>query len=201
MKTVHHSILVSIGFLLALGYSPIVQAAPGSSIKSSSELTPIAQLEPNATTTPASPLLSTPIVAPKNPMPSGLGNESVSKDTVIPGQNAVPNAVQQATPSPDTKLDIKEVTPVPTPIAPLSVPTSMPPATQFPVSAPDFLTTPANPLLFPTKPEEVKLQGVRSLTLEETIELAERNNRDLDVSRLQVQQQQAATQPLTYKAT
>lgn len=188
MKTVHHSILVSVGFLLALGYSPIVQAAPGNTSKASPELTPIAQLEPNSTTTPASPLLSAPIVAPANPMPTDLGNESVSKDTVIPGQNAVPNAVQQATPSPDTKLDTKEVTPLPTPIAP----TAMPPATSSPVAPPDFLTTPANPLLFPTKPEEVKLQGVRSLTLEETIELAERNNRDLAISRLQVQQQQAA---------
>ncbi len=192
MKTIHHSILVSIGFLLALGYSPIVQAAPGNSIKSSPELHPIAQLEPNATTTPASPLLSAPIVAPTNPMPTGLGNESVSKDTVIPGQNTVPYAVPQVIPSPDTKPDIKKAAPLSTPIAPLSAPTPMPPATQFPVSAPDFLTTPANPLLFPTKPEEVKLQGVRSLTLTEAIELAERNNRDLDVSRLQVQQQQAA---------
>lgn len=175
MKTVHHSILVSIGFLLTLGYSPIVQAAPGNTIKSSPELTPIAQLEPNSSTTPASPLLSAPIVAPTNPLPTDLGNESVSKDTVIPGQNPVPNAVPQVTP-----------------IAPLSTPTAMPPTRRPPISAPDFLTTPANPLLFPTKPEEVKLQGARSLTLEETIELAERNNRDLEVSRLQVQQQQAA---------
>jgi outer membrane protein TolC len=188
MKTVHHSILVSIGFLLALGYSPIAQAAPGTS-ELSPELNPIAQLEPNSTTTPVSPLLSAPMVAPANPIPTDLGNESVSKDTVIPGQNAVPDAVPQATPSSDTK---EVVAPVSTPIVPLSAPTAMPPATPSPVPAPDFLTTPANPLLFPTKPEEVKLQGVRSLTLEETIELAERNNRDLAISRLQVQQQQAA---------
>ena len=140
MKTVHHSILVSIGFLLALGYSPIAQAGPGNSLESSPELTPIAQLEPNPTTTPVSPVLSAPIV----PLP-----------------------------------------------APTAIPTAIPTATPFPVTAPDFLTTPVNPLLFPTKPEEVKLDGVRSLTLEETIELAERNNRDLAISRLQVQQQQA----------
>ncbi|MCY7406516.1 MAG: TolC family protein [Alkalinema sp. CAN_BIN05] len=168
MKTVHHSILVSIGFLLTLGYSPIAfgrsltiaQGTPGNTIKSSPELNPIAQLEPNSTTVPSSPLLSAPIVAPAKPLPTDLGNESVSKDTVIPGQKSFPvvDSAPQVTPSP----------------------------------APDFLTTPANPLLFPTKPEEVKLQGVRSLTLQETIELAERNNRDLAISRLQVQQQQAA---------
>lgn len=187
MKTVHHSILVSIGFLLTLGYSPVVQAAPGNISEASPELTPIAQLEPNGTTTPASPLLIAPIVAPTNSMPTDLGNESISNDTVIPSQGAIPDVVPQGTPSPDTN----EVTPLATPIVPLSVPTAMPPKTTS-VRAPDFLTTPANPLLFPTKPEEVQLQGVRALTLEETIELAERNNRDLDVSRLQVQQQQAA---------
>ena len=198
MKTVHHSILVSIGFLLTLGYSPIVQAAPGNTIKSSPELTPIAQLEPNSTTTPASPLLSAPIVAPTNLRPTDLGNESVSKDTVIPSLKASP-MMDKATPSSTTKSSITtEVAPVPTPIAPPLVPTAMPPempaTVDIPVAvpAPDFLTTPANPLLFPTKPEEVQLKGVRALTLQETIELAERNNRDLAISRLQVQQQQAA---------
>ncbi|MCX5962237.1 MAG: TolC family protein [Cyanobacteria bacterium] len=176
MKTVHHSILVSIGFLLTLGYSPVVQAAPGNTIKSSPELTPIAQLEPNSTTTPASPLLSAPIVAPANLRPTDLGNESVSKDTVIPSLKAFP-IMDKATP-----------------LVPTAMPPEMPATVDIPVAvpAPDFLTTPANPLLFPTKPEEVQLKGVRALTLQETIELAERNNRDLAISHLQVQQQQAA---------
>ncbi len=192
MKTVQHSILVSIGFLLTLGYSPMAQATPGTTIESSPELNLIAQLEPNSTTVPSSPILSAPIVAPAKPVSTDLGNESVSKDTVIPGQKASP-MMDKATPSSATK----EVAPVPTPIAPQLVPTAMPPETPSnlavpAIPAPDFLTTPANPLLFPTKPEEVQLKGVRALTLQETIELAERNNRDLAISRLQVQQQQAA---------
>ncbi len=152
MKTVHQSILVSIGFLLSLGYSPIAMgrsldiapAAPGTASESTTrELSPserspglnsVAQVESNPVTVPSSPIPSAPIV-------------------------------------------------------PQSVPSEIPAISPI---APDFLTTPANPLLFPTKTEEVKLEGVRSLTLQETIELAERNNRDLAVSRLQVQQQQAA---------
>ena len=175
MKTVHHSILVSIGFLLALGYSPMAQAAPGTTIESPSELNPIAQLEPNSTTVPSSPLLSAPIVAPANPMPTDLGNESVSKDTVIPGQQAVPTVPEvKAIPSPAPKE--------PVPIAPQSVPnatpSAMPPETPAaaPVvvpdpatrpkssAAPDFLTTPANPLLFPTKPQEVTIEPIFPLT-------------------------------------
>ncbi len=192
MKTVHHSILVSIGFLLTLGYSPTAQATPSNTIKSTPQLNPIAQLQPNSTTVPSSPILSAPIVAPAKPVPTDLGNESLSKDTVILGQNASP-MMDKATPSSATK----EVVPVRTPIAPPLVPTAMPPETPSNVDiqavpAPDFLTTPANPLLFPTQPEEVQLKGVRALTLQETIELAERNNRDLAISRLQVQQQQAA---------
>lgn len=193
MKTVHHSILVSIGFLLTLGYSPMAQATPSTTIKSSPELNPIAQLEPNSTTVPFSPILSAPIGAPTRSLPTDLGNESVSKDTVIPSRKASPMR-DKATPSSTTR----EVAPVLTPIAPPLAPTAMPPETSFTVDtpvavpAPDFLTTPANPLLFPTKPEEVQLKGVRALTLQETIELAERNNRDLAISRLQVQQQQAA---------
>lgn len=197
MKTVHHSILVSIGFLLTLGYSPMAQATPSTTIESSPQFNPIAQLEPNSTTVPSSPLLNAPMVAPTRSLPTDLGNESVSKDTVIPGLKSSP-MMDKATPSSTTKSSITtEVAPVLTPIAPPLVPTAppaMPATVDIPVSvpAPDFLTTPANPLLFPTKPEEVQLKGVRALTLQEAIELAERNNRDLAISRLQVQQQQAA---------
>ncbi len=151
MKTAHHSILVSIGFLLTLGYSPMAQATPGTTpLESSLELNPIAQLEPNSTV-PSSAPLRTPIV------PSTIPTE------VSPGMSP------RTSPETPSTVNIPAVVP-----------------------APDFLTTPANPLLFPTKPEEVQIKEELELTLEKTIELAERNNRDLAISRLQVQQQQAA---------
>lgn len=195
MKTIHHSLLVSAGFLMSFGTS-IAQAAPIPSIAQSPE--------PSSTVTPGPSILNQPIVAPpgSNPSPGpDSGNEGVSKDVVIP---TAPLAVPPSTPeqpkpaepvkpavAPDPATNMPPGTPTAPLTAPLTAPSTTPP--EAPASAaPDFLTTPANPLLFPTKPEEVKLQGVRSLSLQETIELAERNNRDLAVSRLQVEQQQAA---------
>ncbi|AFY33203.1 TolC family protein [Calothrix sp. PCC 7507] len=49
-----------------------------------------------------------------------------------------------------------------------------------------------NPLLFPTKPEEVKIQGTVSISLAQALELAQRNNRDLQVARLELERSQNA---------
>lgn len=48
-----------------------------------------------------------------------------------------------------------------------------------------------NRLLFPTKPEEVKLQENQPLTLEQALELAKRNNNDLQVSVLELERSQS----------
>jgi outer membrane protein TolC len=83
-----------------------------------------------------------------------------------------------------------------------AAPPSLVPAIEKPVSAklsegdriapaPEALYTPANPLLFPTDKSEVEIKGIRPLTLKQTLELAERNSRDLEVSRLQLEQQKA----------
>lgn len=61
-----------------------------------------------------------------------------------------------------------------------------------PGTAPDYLNPDPNPLSFPTKPEEVKLRGIQPITLQQAIELAQRNNRPLQVSRLQLQRSKAA---------
>lgn len=200
MKTVHHSLLVSAGFLITLGTS-FAQAAPnplkdvqlkdvqleGVQLKG---VQPIAQAaEPATPIAPASSIFNQPIVplSPAKSNPSlDSGNEGVSKDIILPTTPlAVPEVPSSATPLPPATPSI--------PLAPASSTTSpiTSPATS---TAPEFLSTPANPLLFPTKPEEVKLQGVRALTLAETLELAERNDRDLAISRLQVEQQKAAVQ-------
>ncbi len=49
-----------------------------------------------------------------------------------------------------------------------------------------------NPLQFPTKPEEVKIQQTQPITLEEAIQLAQRNNRDLQATILQLERSQFA---------
>jgi OMF family outer membrane factor len=47
-------------------------------------------------------------------------------------------------------------------------------------------------LQFPTKPEEVRLQGNQPITLAQALELARRNNRDLQVSLLELERNRAA---------
>lgn len=119
------------------------------------------------------------------------------------------NAPQKA-PDPAVAQAPKPVTPPrSTPLPPSNSPTSFPqppaatPAPGTPVHtpttsksdptpAPAYLNSPANPLLFPTRPDEVRLAGTQLISLLQAIELAERNNRDLQVSRLQLESSRSA---------
>lgn len=53
---------------------------------------------------------------------------------------------------------------------------------------PSYLIPNPNPLLFPTRPEEVDIEINQPLTLEQALSLARRNNRDLQVALLQLEQ-------------
>lgn len=64
--------------------------------------------------------------------------------------------------------------------------------TQNPPLPPEYLNPSANPLLFPTKPEEVQIQNFQRITLEQAIVLARRNNRDLQVALLTAERSRAA---------
>ena len=57
---------------------------------------------------------------------------------------------------------------------------------------PNYLNPNANPLQFPTKPEEVRIQGTVPITLAQALELAKRNNRDLQVAILQLERSRSA---------
>ncbi|MEO0967974.1 MAG: TolC family protein [Cyanobacteria bacterium J06639_18] len=62
-----------------------------------------------------------------------------------------------------------------------------PPATepQKPLENPNLDLNPnPNPLTFPTKAEEVRIKGIQPITLQRALELAQRNNRDLQESLL-----------------
>ena len=41
----------------------------------------------------------------------------------------------------------------------------------------------ANPLLFPTEADEVKIENLQAITLKEAIELGRRNNQDLQIAK------------------
>ncbi len=80
-------------------------------------------------------------------------------------------------------------TTTPTPGTPTPTPTT---SKSDPTPAPAYLNSPANPLLFPTRPDEVRLAGTQLISLQQAIELSERNNRDLEVARLQLESSRAA---------
>ncbi|MEH2115882.1 TolC family protein [Nostoc sp.] len=77
-------------------------------------------------------------------------------------------------------------------VQPTTVPGTVTPAPSGPVQIPENLIPNSNPLQFPTKPEEVKLQGNQPITLAQALELARRNNHDLQVSLLELERNKAA---------
>ncbi|MEH2324233.1 MAG: TolC family protein [Nostoc sp.] len=77
-------------------------------------------------------------------------------------------------------------------VQPSTVPRTITPAPSGSVQIPQNLIPSSNPLQFPTKPEEVTLQGNQPITLAQALELARRNNRDLQVSLLELERNQAA---------
>lgn len=57
---------------------------------------------------------------------------------------------------------------------------------------PDRLNPNPNPLQFPTSPEEVRIRATESISLEQALELARRNNRQLQVAGLTLERSRAA---------
>ncbi|MGB3652678.1 MAG: TolC family protein [Rivularia sp. (in: cyanobacteria)] len=65
------------------------------------------------------------------------------------------------------------------------------PSLQGPVPIPPNLDPSANPLQYPTQPEEVRVDQIQPITLEQALELARRNNQELQVALLQLDRAQA----------
>jgi len=59
------------------------------------------------------------------------------------------------------------------------------------VSIPEGLKPSANPLQYPTKPEEVRVEQNQPITLQQALELARRNNQELQASLFQLERAQA----------
>ncbi|MBH8560770.1 TolC family protein [Nostoc sp. CENA67] len=167
---------------------------PATATPAGSEANPIqpATVTPetsNSVPTQTQPATLTPAGSEANPIqpatvtPAGSETNPIQPATVTPETgNSVPTQTQPATVTPETGN---------------SVPTQTQPATVTPapghgVEIPNNLNSNPNPLQFPTKPEEVTFQGNQPITLAQALELARRNNRDLQVSLLELQRAQAA---------
>jgi OMF family outer membrane factor len=120
-----------------------------------------------------------------------LETENCSPDTMsCSPQNYPPQLVSQAvspTPTPTTPTinnQQKPTTPQVPIVSPISKPTTPPP---------DYLNPDkSNPLLFPTRPDEVRQRGTQPITLEQAVELAQRNNTQLQIALLELERARAS---------
>ncbi|MCC5617518.1 TolC family protein [Nostoc sp. CHAB 5836] len=110
-------------------------------------------------------------------------------------QNATGPVAQSNTPIPADSTPTLPETVIPAPggsVPTPTVPRTVTPAPSGPVQIPDNLTPISNPLQFPTKPEEVTFKGNQPISLAQALELARRNNRELQVSLLELERNRAA---------
>ena len=125
---------------------------------------------PYKTAQAAPPDTSRPPLAPS--LPSAPGS---SPSTIPASPSVVPNPGSAGTGLPPTKNPPGPVIQAP------EVPT-IPPTPYTP--PPDYLTPNSNPLLVPTQPDQVRPKGLQPITLRQALNLAQRNNPALQVSRL-----------------
>jgi OMF family outer membrane factor len=92
------------------------------------------------------------------------------------------SACQRINPIPNNKLA--------QPLSPAPVQPTRPPL-QGPAPIPNSLEPSANPLQYPTQAEEVRVEQTQSLTLNQALEFARRNNQELQVALLQLERAKA----------
>ena len=144
------------------------------------KLTPPKLTPPKPAIAPASTIAQSPVVS----KPSSA--KPISKAQLAAQAPSAPlmrsSGSAPSTPSPGAN-------PTSTPATNSPAPTG---AARSLVPTPAILDPSPNRLQFPTRPGEVQIRSTQPITLQQAIEFAERNNRDVEVGRLQVEQSRAA---------
>nr|WP_246275640.1 TolC family protein [Brasilonema bromeliae] len=137
----------------------------------------------------------------------GRSASVLQKSSTCSQQNTMKNLVAQAgsskpartTPATTTPARItpagssKPARTTPAPTTPAqTTPAPTTPASASSVQIPNYLKANPNPLQFPTKPEEVRIQGTQPITLADSLEIARRNSQDLQISLLNVERSRAS---------
>ena len=141
---------------------------------------------------------STPVPAPLFPREPGVAQmQQMDGQQLAP---ATPGEAFSPQPSPEESQN-GLMAPIPQGVAPPSPPPSATPPLER-VKTTEQFNPSGNPLIFPTKPSEVKVGLSEPITLQQAIELAIRNNRDLQTARIELEatratlrEQQAALYP------
>lgn len=143
--------------------------------------------EPNPTPsaqTPGNQPSNQPGNQPSAPLPNPAGSPTTPQPGATPAAIPTPSAPAPVTPQPSPA----PVQNAPPPTTPSPNPSAVPSGK----TVPDFVNPSPNPLQFPTRPGEVQIQAVQPITLQQALEFAERNNRDIQIARLQVERNRAA---------
>ncbi|MGB7712830.1 MAG: TolC family protein [Microcoleus sp.] len=141
-----------------------------------------------------------------NPPQQGSNSENAQKSqpvVAVESAKPAPTSIAQRAPSP------KSPNIIPVPIAPPA--TRGTPIESFPPNPPNStletkpprtLEPNPNPLLFPTQPNDVRIEEIQAITLQQAVDIARRNSPTLQIADLQLQQtrsvlreQQAALYP------
>lgn len=116
-----------------------------------------------------------------------------SKSYLISQQVSQTTAPTGGTTSTAEVVEFAQDSPAPVETAPTPTePATVTPVPSGAVQVPENLIPHPNPLQFPTKTEEVTVQGNQPISLAQALELAKRNNRDLQVAVLELERAQAS---------
>ena len=125
--------------------------------------------------------------------PQQAAPASAQKENLAQSPTPAPRGVQQK-PVP-SRLNNVPVPSSPVPILRGTPNESFPPVTPkglLDTKPPGSLEPNPNPLLFPTKPEDVRIEQTESITLQQAIDLARRNSQVLQIAGQQVEQSRSA---------
>ncbi len=210
MQTIRYLMAVGVSAAIALGSTlgnPEPSAAQSkTSAQPSTGATPKSTAKPDATATLAKTAAQTtsplPALDPaKGAVPANSKSPGSAPNAKRSGSKAAPRSQQppqapaqpsQTNPTsnpsqPNLGTNLPTVAPAATPTVPVGINNpSIRPAPR------GYLNPDPNPLRFPTRPSEVQIQGTQPITLQEAIELAERNTPSLQVSRLNLERSRAA---------
>ena len=210
MQTIRYLMAVGVSAAIALGSTlgnPEPSAAQSkTSAQPSTGATPKSTAKPDATATPAQTAAQTtsplPALEPakgavpvnskspgSDPNAKRSGSKAAARSQQPPQAPTQPSQTNPTSnPSqPNLGTNLPTVAPAATPTVPVGINNpSIRPAPR------GYLNPDPNPLRFPTRPSEVQIQGTQPITLQEAIELAERNTPSLQVSRLNLERSRAA---------
>ena len=116
--------------------------------------------------------------------------QSASAQPAVQSQGSQPNP----SPVPNNPNSIS-VPNFPVPATRVTPTESFPPVTPkgiLETQPPRSLEPNPNPLLFPTQPDDVRIEQTQAITLQQAVDLARRNSKTLQVADLQVQQSRSA---------